>query len=178
MSELKNSKTYVSLEDAFTAESMAYTRYMIYAGAARAEGFRQIAELFEETAHNEKEHGELWYKELGRIGATQENLLSAAEGEHAEWTEIYNHMAEVAEEEGFRALAAKFRMVAGVEKQHEERFRALRENIEQQQVFSRPEESVWRCRNCGYTVVGTEAPEVCPLCAHDRSYFELAAFNY
>ena len=164
MSELKNSKTYVSLEDAFTAESMAYTRYMIYAAAARAEGFRQIAELFEETAHNEKEHGELWYKELGRIGATQENLLSAAEGEHAEWTEIYNHMAEVAEEEGFRALAAKFRMVAGVE--------------EQQQVFSRPEESVWRCRNCGYTVVGTEAPEVCPLCAHDRSYFELAAFNY
>ena len=171
-------QTEKNLMEAFSGESQARNKYTYFASKAKKEGFEQIAALFQKTADNEKEHAKIWFKELNGLSDTAENLLNAAEGENYEWTDMYAGFAETADAEGFPELAAKFRMVAGVEKQHEERFRALRENIEQQQVFSRPEESVWRCRNCGYTVVGTEAPEVCPLCAHDRSYFELAAFNY
>ena len=142
------------------------------------EGYEQIAAIFQTTADNEKEHAKMWFKELGLLGTTSENLLSAAEGENYEWTDMYARFAKEAEEEGFTALAIKFRMVAEIEKHHEERYRALLQNVEMQQVFEKSTVTVWECRNCGHIAVGTKAPEVCPVCAHPQSYFEVRKENY
>ena len=171
-------QTEKNLEAAFAGESMARNKYTYFASKAKKEGYEQIAALFLKTAENEKEHAKLWFKELGGIGDTAENLLHAAEGENYEWTDMYEGFAKTAEAEGFPALAAKFRMVAAIEKHHEERYRALLHNIEAQQVFARSEVKVWECRNCGHIVVGTNAPELCPVCKHPQGYFELRAENY
>lgn len=177
--ELKGSKTEKNLLEAFTGESMARNKYTFYASKARKDGFNQIAEIFEETAANEKEHAKLWFKYLmNGIPETAQNLKDAAEGENYEWTDMYKEFAETAEAEGFPELALKFRLVAEIERHHEERYRALLRNIEMAEVFSRSEVKVWECRNCGHIVVGTEAPEVCPACAHPQSYFEISAENY
>lgn len=178
--ELKGSKTEKNLMTAFAGESQARNKYTYYASKARKEGFVQIAKLFEETANNEKEHAKLWFKALhgGEIADTAANLLDAAEGENYEWTDMYEGFAKTAEEEGFPDLAQKFRLVAAIEKHHEERYRALLKNIEMAEVFERSEVKVWECRNCGHIVVGTKAPEICPTCAHPQSYFEIHAENY
>ncbi len=171
-------KTEQNLLAAFAGESMARNKYTYFASKAKKEGFEQISALFLKTADNEKEHAKLWLKELKGIGSTAENLVHAAEGENYEWTDMYEGFAKTAEEEGFPELAAKFRMVAAVEKHHEERYRALLNNVEAQEVFAKSEVKVWECRNCGHLVVGTEAPEVCPTCDHPRAYFEIHAENY
>ena len=176
--ELKGTKTERNLQAAFAGESQARNKYTYFASVAKKEGYEQIAALFLQTADNEKEHAKLWFKELGGIGCTADNLLAAAEGENYEWTEMYEEFARDAEEEGFTALAIKFRMVAAIEKRHEERYRALLHNVEAQEVFKRSEVKVWECRNCGHIVVGTKAPEMCPVCAHPKAYFEIHAENY
>ena len=171
-------QTEKHLEAAFAGESMARNKYTYFASKAKKEGFEQISALFLKTADNEKEHAKLWFKELGCLGNTAENLLSAAEGENYEWTDMYAGFAETAEAEGFYELAGKFRLVAAIEKHHEERYRALLKNVETKQVFEKSEVKVWECRNCGHIVVGTAAPEVCPTCDHPKAYFELHAENY
>ena len=171
-------KTEKNLWEAFAGESQARNKYTYFASAAKKEGYEQIAALFLKTAENEKEHAKLWFKELGELGKTAENLGHAAEGENFEWTDMYERMAREAEEEGFPELAAKFRGVAAIEKEHEERYRALLKNVETAQVFEKSEVKVWECRNCGHIVVGTKAPETCPVCNHPQSYFELRETNY
>ena len=171
-------QTEKNLMAAFAGESEARNKYTYFASKAKKEGYEQIAALFLKTADNEKEHAKLWFKELNGIGDTAENLLSAAEGENYEWTDMYEAFAKTAEEEGFTALAKRFRMVAAIEKRHEERYRALLRNIETAAVFAKSEVKVWECRNCGHVVVGTKAPEVCPACNHPQSYFEIHAENY
>ena len=163
---------------AFSGESEARNKYTYFASKAKKEGFEQIAALFLKTADNEKEHAKLWFKELDGIGDTAENLISAANGENYEWTDMYAGFAETAEKEGFPELAAKFRLVAEIEKHHEERYRALLKNVEMQEVFKKSGVKVWECRNCGHIVVGEEAPLVCPTCAHPQAYFEIHAENY
>ena len=171
-------QTEKNLEAAFAGESQARNKYTYFASKAKKEGFEQIAALFLQTAENEKEHAKIWFKELNGIGSTAENLAAAADGEHYEWTDMYEGFAVTAEKEGFPELAAKFRMVAAIEKHHEERYRALLRNVEAQEVFAKSEVKVWECRNCGHIVVGTKAPEICPVCAHPQSYFEIHAENY
>ena len=171
-------KTEKNLWEAFAGESQARNKYTYFASAAKKQGFEQIAALFLKTAENEKEHAKLWFKELGELGTTEENLLHAAEGENFEWTDMYERMAKEAEEEDFPELAAKFRGVGAIEKQHEERYRALLKNVETAQVFEKSEVKVWECRNCGHIVVGTKAPEVCPVCNHPQAYFEVHEANY
>lgn len=171
-------KTEQNLLEAFAGESMARNKYTYFASVAKKAGYEQIAALFLQTADNEKEHAKLWFKELGLLGDTTSNLNAAADGENAEWTDMYERMAKEAEEEGFPALAAKFRGVGAIEKMHEERYRALLNNIETKQVFERAGVSIWECRNCGHVVIGTSAPEVCPVCAHPQAYFELRNENY
>ena len=171
-------QTKKNLEAAFAGESQARNKYTYFASQAKKEGFEQIAALFLETADNEKEHAKLWFKELNGIGDTAENLAAAAAGENYEWTDMYEGFARTADEEGFPELAAKFRAVAAIEKRHEERYRALLHNVETAEVFKRSEVKVWECRNCGHIVVGTEAPKVCPVCAHPQSYFEIHKENF
>ena len=171
-------QTEKNLEAAFAGESMARNKYTYFASKAKKEGFEQISALFLKTADNEKEHAKMWFKELGGIGNTAENLLHAAEGENYEWTDMYAGFAETAEKEGFYELAGKFRLVAAIEKHHEERYRALLKNVETKQVFEKSEVKVWECRNCGHIVVGTEAPAACSVCAHPQAYFEVHAENY
>lgn len=171
-------QTEKNLEAAFAGESQARNKYTYFASVAKKQGFEQIADLFLKTADNEKEHAKMWFKELNGIGDTAENLLAAAEGENYEWTDMYKDFAKTAEEEGFTELAHKFRLVAAIEKHHEERYRALLRNVETAEVFKRSEIKVWECRNCGHIVVGKEAPEVCPVCNHPQSYFEIHAENY
>ena len=178
--ELKGSKTEQNLMAAFAGESQARNKYTYFASKAKKEGYEQIAAIFEETANNEKEHAKMWFKELhgGEIPTTAENLLAAAEGENYEWTDMYDEFAKTAEEEGFKALAAKFRMVAEIERHHEERYRKLLKNVEDKVVFSKDGDAVWVCRNCGHIVVGKQAPAMCPVCAHPQAYFELRSENY
>lgn len=171
-------QTEKNLEAAFAGESQARNKYTYFASKAKKEGFEQIAALFEETANNEKEHAKLWFKELNGIGSTAENLAAAADGENYEWTDMYDGFAKTADEEGFTLLAEKFRMVAAIEKRHEERYRALLHNIQAQEVFAKSEVKVWECRNCGHIVVGKEAPAVCPVCAHPQAYFEVHMDNF
>ncbi len=171
-------QTEKNLEAAFAGESMARNKYTYFASKAKKEGFEQIAALFLKTADNEKEHAKMWFKELGGIADTATNLEHAAEGENYEWTDMYAGFAETAEAEGFHELAAKFRLVAAIEKHHEERYRALLANVEAKKVFEKSEVKVWECRNCGHIVVGTAAPEVCPTCDHPKAYFEVHAENY
>ena len=174
----KGTKTEKNLLEAFAGESQARNKYTYFASRAKKDGYEQISALFLKTADNEKEHAKMWFKELNGIGDTAENLLAAAEGENYEWTDMYEDFAKTAEEEGFTELAHKFRLVAAIEKHHEERYRALLRNVETAEVFKRSEIKVWECRNCGHIVVGKEAPEVCPVCNHPQSYFEIHAENY
>ena len=176
--ELKGSKTEKNLQEAFAGESQARNKYTYFASVAKKEGYEQIAAIFEATANNEKEHAKMWFKELQGIGTTAENLKAAAEGENFEWTDMYERMAKEAEEEGFKAIAIKFRMVGAIEKEHEKRYLALLNNIEMQKVFEKAEETMWECRNCGHLVIGKKAPQVCPVCAHPQSYFEVRKENY
>ena len=178
MPELKGTKTEQNLRAAFSGESEARNKYTYFASVAKKEGYEQIAAIFEATANNEKEHAKMWFKELGALGDTAANLLSAAEGEHYEWTDMYDTFAKEAEEEGFTALAIKFRMVAAIEKTHEERYRKLLDNVEMKAVFEKAEMTMWECRNCGHLVMGKKAPLVCPVCAHPQSYFEVRKENY
>ncbi|NLL62861.1 MAG: rubrerythrin family protein [Ruminococcaceae bacterium] len=171
-------KTEKNLMEAFAGESQARNKYTYFASVAKKQGFEQIAELFLKTAENEKEHAKLWFKALGGLGDTAENLLDAAEGENFEWTDMYDRMAKEADEEGFHELAEQFRGVAAIEKMHEERYRALLKNVETKKVFEKSDIQVWECRNCGHIVVGKAAPEVCPVCDHSQSYFELHKENY
>ena len=171
-------QTEKNLEAAFAGESQARNKYTYFASRAKKEGFEQIAALFLETAENEKEHAKLWFKEQNGINDTAQNLADAAAGENYEWTDMYEGFAKTAEEEGFTELAIKFRMVAAIEKRHEERYRALLKNVETAEVFKRSEVKVWECRNCGHIVVGTSAPEICPVCAHPKAYFELHKENF
>ncbi len=171
-------QTEKNLQAAIAGESTARNKYTFFASKAKKEGYEQIASIFLETADNEKEHAKLWYKELYGIGSTAENLAAAADGENYEWTDMYAGFAETAEKEGFHELAEKFRGVAAIEKHHEERYRALLKNVETQEVFKKSEVKVWECRNCGHIVVGTQAPEICPVCAHPQAYFEICAENY
>lgn len=171
-------KTEQNLRAAFSGESEARNKYTFFASKAKKEGYEQIAALFLKTADNEKEHAKLWFKELNGIGDTAENLLNAAEGENYEWTDMYEGFAKTAEEEGFRELAQKFRLVGAIEKHHEERYRALLHNVETAEVFAKSEVKVWECRNCGHIVVGTAAPEICPVCSHPQSFFEVKEENY
>ena len=171
-------KTEQNLQAAFAGESQARNKYTYFASVAKKEGYEQIASLFLKTADNEKEHAKLWFKELEELGSTADNLLAAAEGENFEWTDMYEDFAKTAEEEGFPALAKRFRMVAAIEKMHEERYRALLKNVETAAVFEKSEVKVWECRNCGHIVVGTKAPTVCPVCAHPQSYFEIHEENF
>jgi rubrerythrin len=176
--ELKGSKTEQNLMTAFAGESQARNKYTYFASVARKEGYEQIAAIFEATANNEKEHAKLWFKALGELGDTAANLAAAAAGENYEWTDMYAQFAKDAEEEGFTRLAYQFRAVAAIEKTHEERYRALLSNVEMQQVFEKAEETMWECRNCGHLVIGKKAPEVCPVCTHPKSYFEVRKENY
>ena len=178
MTKYAGTQTEKNLEAAFAGESQARNKYTYFASAAKKEGYEQIAALFLKTADNEKEHAKMWFKELQGIGGTAENLEAAAAGENYEWTDMYAGFAKTAEEEGFPELAEKFRAVAEIEKHHEERYRALLKNVETKEVFAKSEVKVWECRNCGHIVVGMEAPEVCPVCAHPQSYFEVHAENY
>ena len=171
-------QTEKNLMAAFAGESEARNKYTYFASKAKKEGFQQIAAILQQTADNEKEHAKLWFKELEGIGSTAENLAAAAAGENYEWTDMYEGFAKTAEEEGFKVLAAKFRLVAAIEKRHEERYRALLHSVEAQEVFKKSEVKVWECRNCGHIVVGTEAPQICPTCAHPQSYFEVHVDNY
>ena len=178
--ELKGSKTEQNLWTAFAGESQARNKYTYFASKAKKEGYEQIAAIFLETAENEKEHAKMWFKELngGEVPSTVENLKAAADGENYEWTDMYETFAKEAEEEGFKAIAAKFRMVGEIEKHHEERYRKLLKNIDDEVVFSKDEDCIWICRNCGHVVIGKKAPAVCPVCAHPQSYFELKSENY
>lgn len=178
MSRYAGTKTEKNLQAAFAGESQARNKYTYFSSVAKKEGYEQIADLFLKTAANEKEHAKMWFKELQGIGDTKANLEAAAEGENYEWTDMYEGFAKTAEEEGFKDLARKFRLVAAIEKHHEERYRALLKNIEMAEVFARSEVKVWECRNCGHIVIGTKAPEICPTCAHPKSYFEISAENY
>ena len=171
-------KTEKNLEAAFAGESQARNKYTYFASVAKKEGYEQIAELFLKTADNEKEHAKMWFKELKGLGNTAENLLHAAEGENYEWTDMYAEFADTAEAEGFHDLAAKFRAVAAIEKSHEERYRALLNNVETKAVFEKSSVQMWECRNCGHLVIGTKAPDLCPVCAHPQSYFEVRKENY
>ena len=174
----EGTKTEQNLRAAFSGESEARNKYTYFASVAKKEGYEQISALFLKTAENEKEHAKMWFKELEGLGDTAQNLLAAAEGENYEWTDMYEGFAKTAEEEGFKALAIKFRMVAAIEKEHEERYRALLNNVETKTVFEKSEVKVWECRNCGHIVVGTKAPVMCPVCAHPQAYFEVNAKNY
>ena len=176
--ELKGSKTEKNLLAAFAGESQARNKYTYFASVAKKEGYEQISAIFLKTADNEKEHAKMWFKALGELGDTAANLAAAAAGENYEWTDMYETFAKEAEEEGFTELAVKFRSVAKIEKSHEERYRALLNNVQMQQVFEKAEMTMWECRNCGHLVMGTKAPEVCPVCAHPQSYFEVRAENY
>ena len=178
--KLKGSKTEQNLMAAFAGESQARNKYTYFASKAKKEGYEQIAAIFEETANNEKEHAKIWYKYLngGDIPETKENLKAAADGENYEWTDMYEEFARTAEEEGFKAIAAKFRGVAAIEKEHEQRYRKLLENVKGDLVFSKEGEKIWICRNCGHVCIGKSAPKVCPVCAHPQSYFEVKADNY
>jgi len=178
MSKYTGTQTEKNLQAAFAGESQARNKYTYFASVAKKEGYEQISALFTKTADNEKEHAKMWFKELGELGTTTENLKAAADGENYEWTDMYTGFAKTAEEEGFPELAAKFRLVAQIERHHEERYRALLKNIETKQVFEKSEVKVWECRNCGHIIVGTKAPEVCPTCNHPQSYFEVSAENY
>lgn len=171
-------KTEQNLRTAFSGESEARNKYTFFASTAKKEGYEQIAALFQKTADNEKEHAKMWFKELQGIGSTADNLLSAAEGENYEWTDMYAAFAKEAREEGFDHIADLFEMVGAIEKEHEERYRRLLRNVEDKLVFSRDGDCVWQCSNCGHIVVGRQAPEVCPVCAHPKAYFELKANNY
>ena len=171
-------QTEKNLQAAFAGESQARNKYTYFASKAKKEGYEQIAALFLKTAENEKEHAKIWFKELNGIGSTVENLVEAANGENYEWTEMYAEFAKTAEAEGFSELAKKFRLIAEIEKHHEERYRALLKNIEMQEVFKKSEVKIWECRNCGHIVVGTSAPEICPACDHPQSFFEIHAENY
>ena len=176
--ELKGSKTEKNLMTALAGEAEARTKYTFFASVAKKEGYEQIAEIFLKTAENEKEHAKLWFKALGYLGDTASNLLDAANGENYEWTDMYDRFAREAEEEGFTELAARFRGVAKIEKSHEERYRALLKNVEMQQVFEKADMTIWECRNCGHLVMGKKAPEVCPVCNHPKSFFEVRKENY
>ena len=178
MSKYAGTQTEKNLQAAFAGESQARNKYTYFASVAKKEGYEQISAIFLETAENEKEHAKMWCKELEGIGTTADNLKAAADGENFEWTDMYEGFAKTAEAEGFNALAAKFRMVGAIEKHHEERYRALLENVEAQKCFEKSEVKVWKCRNCGHICVGTKAPQVCPVCAHPQSYFEVNAENY
>lgn len=175
---LKGTKTEKNLMEAFAGESQARNEYTYFASVAKKEGFEQISAIFQHTADNEKEHAKMWFKALSGIGTTVENLKAAADGENYEWTDMYDKFAKEAEEEGFTELAAKFRMVGQIEKAHEERYRALLNNIEMQQVFEKSGETMWECRNCGHLVMGKKAPDVCPVCNHPQSFFEVRKENY
>ena len=174
----KGTQTEKNLMAAFAGESEARNKYSYFASKAKKEGFEQIAEIFTKTAENEKEHAKLWFKELGLLGETKENLEAAANGENYEWTDMYEGFAKTAEEEGFKELAVKFRLVAAIEKEHEERYRKLLNNVEMNEVFAKSEVKVWECRNCGHIMVGTNAPQLCPTCAHPQAYFEVRNINY
>ena len=176
--ELKGSKTEKNLQAAFAGESQARNKYTYFASVAKKEGYEQIAAIFQQTADNEKEHAKMWFKLLGELGNTAENLEAAAAGENYEWTDMYATFAKEAEEEGFEEIAAKFRLVAKIEKSHEERYLKLLSNVQMQQVFEKSEEIMWECRNCGHLVIGKKAPQVCPVCAHPQSYFEVRKENY
>ena len=176
--ELKGSKTEKNLMTALAGEAEARTKYTFFASVAKKEGYEQIAEIFLKTAENEKEHAKLWFKALGYLGDTASNLLDAANGENYEWTDMYERFAREAEEEGFTELAARFRGVAKIEKSHEERYRARLKNVEMQQVFEKAEMTIWECRNCGHLVMGKKAPEICPVCNHPKSFFEVRKENY
>ena len=176
--DLKGTKTEQNLRTAFAGESQARNKYTYFASVAKKEGYEQIAALFLETAENEKEHAKLWFKHLGELGDTAANLKAAADGENAEWTDMYAGFAKTAREEGFEALAKQFEGVAAIEKRHEERYRKLLKNLEDKLVFSKDGDAIWVCRNCGHVVVGLEAPEVCPVCHHPQSYFEVRKENY
>ena len=178
MNKYQGTKTEKNLQAAFAGESQARNKYTYFASVAKKEGYEQISELFLKTADNEKEHAKMWFKELGELGNTAQNLLHAAEGENYEWTDMYDTFAKEAEEEGFVELAKKFRGVAAIEKEHEERYRALLKNVETKAVFEKSSVTVWECRNCGHIVVGMKAPELCPVCAHPQSYFEVRKQNY
>lgn len=176
--ELKGSKTEANLRAAFSGESEARNKYTYFASVAKKEGYEQISAIFQKTADNEKEHAKMWFKALGELGTTEQNLLAAAEGENYEWTDMYAQFAKDAREEGFDVLAFQFEEVAKIEKAHEERYRALLNNVEMQKVFEKAEETMWECRNCGHLVIGKKAPGVCPVCAHPQSYFEVRCENY
>lgn len=176
--ELKGSKTERNLREAFAGESQARNKYTYFASVAKKEGYEQIAAIFEQTANNEKEHAKMWFKALGELQDTASNLAQAVAGENYEWTDMYERFAEEALEEGFTKLAYQFKAVAAIEKAHEERYRALLNNVEMQKVFEKSEETMWECRNCGHLVMGKKAPEVCPVCAHPKSYFEVRKENY
>ena len=176
--ELKGSKTEQNLRDAFAGESQARNKYTYFASKAKKEGYEQIASLFLETADNEKEHAKIWFKLLGGIGTTAENLLAAAEGENFEWTDMYARFAKEARAEGFEDIAKLFEGVGAIEKEHEERYRKLLANVEGGLVFSKDGDMIWQCANCGHIVVGKQAPEVCPVCAHPQAYFQVKAENY
>lgn len=180
MKELKGTKTEQNLQTAFAGESQARNKYDYFASKAKKEGYEQIAAIFAETALNEKEHAKMWFKLLegGSIQSTEANLLAAASGENYEWTEMYREFAEVAEEEGFPEIAESFRGVAQIEKEHEERYKALLDNLKNGKVFAKDDSVVWQCRNCGFTIVAAEAPSVCPVCAHPQAYFEVKKSNY
>ncbi len=176
--DYKGTKTEQNLMSAFAGESQARNKYSYFASVAKKEGYEQIAAIFQKTADNEKEHAKMWFKELKGIGDTKANLEAAADGENYEWTDMYATFAEEAEAEGFAELAAKFRAVAMIEKSHEERYRRLLDNVQMNKVFEKAGETMWECRNCGHLVIGKKAPEVCPVCAHPQSYFEVRAENY
>ena len=176
--EFKGSKTEKNLQAAFAGESQARNKYTYFASVAKKEGYEQISAIFQQTADNEKEHAKMWFKLLGELGNTAENLEAAAAGENYEWTDMYATFAKEAEEEGFEEIAAKFRLVAKIEKSHEERYLKLLSNVQMQQVFEKSEEIMWECRNCGHLVIGKKAPQVCPVCAHPQSYFEVRKENY
>ena len=178
MSKYAGTQTEKNLQEAFAGESQARNKYTYFASVAKKEGYEQMSEIFMKTAENEKEHAKMWFKELGGIGNTAENLKEAADGENYEWTDMYAGFADTADAEGFHELAAKFRLVAAIEKTHEERYRALLKNIELAEVFAKSEVQIWECRNCGHIVVGTNAPEICPTCAHPQSFFEIHKENY
>ncbi len=178
MSKYEGTQTGKNLQAAFAGETQARSKYTYFASVAKKEGYEQIAELFLETAENEREHAKIWFKEMDGIGDTVYNLASAAAGENYEWTDMYAGFAKTAEEEGFTELAAKFRLVAEIEKHHEERYRALLRNVETARVFEKSEVKVWECRNCGHIAVGKKAPEICSVCAHPQAYFEIYAENY
>lgn len=178
MNKYAGTKTEKNLEAAFAGESQARNKYTYFSSVAKKEGYEQIAALFLKTAENEKEHAKMWFKELNGIGDTAQNLKDAAEGENYEWTDMYDGFAKTADEEGFTELAIKFRLIAAIEKHHEERYRALLNNVEMSEVFAKSEVKVWECRNCGHIVVGTKAPQICPACNHPQAHFELIADNY